>query len=615
MEHADEEGEYEVDEEEEGGDDEEEEEEDEDEEDEENGNEQEGDEQASTEDENDEEDDELEKEELNEEEMEEEENEQGDVACDDDADDASFIDDLVVSSGDVLYPKSKAFFSKQKNPNYMTLLNLRDNGFSFVRYTAQGRKPREYNVMNTKEWNIVKKLIGKPTPGAVWRALHYSASTAEKHSTKKNSRKSFAKGFTTLSDAELSDYESTVAGSAKESDGGTLTPKKVSSKPRTSTKKRLAKTDYSKGQTENNTRKMTASKKNAKKEAEKENSSLTKPAPTKKAVGKKASKGKDATKLAKTSSKEGKGTKTGNNKKTESANAGGYGRTNPSSPGKGKVITLDFDSDDDPLDLDNEEAYAQALAEVKEQSKNENKPLMISVSLPFTCVSNGYAYYYITFPKPGKLFLLKEDWYKTNIKICHKKRKLMAPKLKDDGKWIDTIHTYHLRKIEYGDESLYRKTKSGNTIDLVAFVHAVPLNDAESFRPLLEYRIKYFFDVCKKRKTNATGMNVLKFVRDLSTGDHSGLGRWALNRADGDEAKAAKQITDDMDDYYSSGYSLQLDVPLNRFMVDYDIKQFLTTYIGTTCWDDLSEEDKKKCFRDYPKKSLPEWNTIERERY
>ena len=191
----------------------------------------------------------------------------------------------------------------------------------------------------------------------------------------------------------------------------------------------------------------------------------------------------------------------------------------------------------------------------------------------------------------------------------------MAPKLKDDGKWIDTIHTYHLRKIEYGDESLYRKTKSGNTIDLVAFVHAVPLNDAESFCPLLEYRIKYFFDVCKKRKTNATGMNVLKFVRDLSTGDHSGLGRWALNRADGDKAKAAKQITDDMDDYYSSGYSLQLDVPLNRFMVDYDIKQFLTTYIGTTCWDDLSEEDKKKCFRDYPKKSLPEWNTIERERY
>ena len=56
----------------------------------------------------------MEKEELNEEEMEEEENEQGDVACDDDADDGSFIDDLVVSSGDALHPKSKAFFSKQK---------------------------------------------------------------------------------------------------------------------------------------------------------------------------------------------------------------------------------------------------------------------------------------------------------------------------------------------------------------------------------------------------------------------------------------------------------------------------------------------------------------------
>ena len=110
-------------------------------------------------------------------------------------------------------------------------------------------------------------------------------------------------------------------------------------------------------------------------------------------------------------------------------------------------------------------------------------------------------------------------------------------------------------------------------------------------------------------------MNVLKFIRDLPTGDTGGIGRWALNRANGDVEKAAQLITDDMEDYYGGGHSFQYDVPLNRYMVDYDIKKFLVTYLGTTSWDDLGEEDKKKCFKDYPKRSLPDWDTIERESY
>ena len=110
-------------------------------------------------------------------------------------------------------------------------------------------------------------------------------------------------------------------------------------------------------------------------------------------------------------------------------------------------------------------------------------------------------------------------------------------------------------------------------------------------------------------------MNALKFIRDLPTGDTGGIGRWALNRANGDVEKAAQLITDDMEDYYGGGHSFQYDVPLNRYMVDYDIKKFLVTYLGTTSWDDLGEEDKKKCFKDYPRKSLPDWDTIERESY
>ena len=218
---------------------------------------------------------------------------------------------------------------------------------------------------------------------------------------------------------------------------------------------------------------------------------------------------------------------------------------------------------------------------------------MICVSPAFACVTNGYTYYYITFSKSGKLFILKPEWYRNNIAICHKKRKLTNPNLNDTGTWIETIHQYHMRNKEYGAKIIYRKTKSNKTIYLKSFVHAVPLDDMDSFEELLTYRLKYFFDVYRERKTNATGMNALKFIRDLPTGDASETGMWALNRANGDVEKAAQLITDDMEEYYGGGQSFQYNVPLNRFMVDYDIKKFLISILGTTSSEDLSEEDKK----------------------
>lgn len=50
-------------------------------------------------------------------------------------------------------------------------------------------------------------------------------------------------------------------------------------------------------------------------------------------------------------------------------------------------------------------------------------------------------------------------------------------------------------------------------------------------------------------------------------------------------------------------------------MVDYDIKQFLMTLISAIYWDNSSEDDKRKYFRDYPKKSLPDWDLIEQKSY
>ena len=136
--------------------------------------------------------------------------------------------------------------------------------------------------------------------------------------------------------------------------------------------------------------------------------------------------------------------------------------------------------------------------------------------------------------------------------------------------------------------------------------------------------IKYFFDVTHKWKTNATGKLVLEYCLDLPQGKDGGLGRYCLNKGTTNKGtakeavsmeKAADIMTKELHDHFKDGYTLQYDVPLNKFMVDFDIREFLMNYVGARSWDDLSEEDKRKCYRDYPKKSLPDWDEIEQESY
>ena len=62
-------------------------------------------------------------------------------------------------------------------------------------------------------------------------------------------------------------------------------------------------------------------------------------------------------------------------------------------------------------------------------------------------------------------------------------------------------------------------------------------------------------------------------------------------------------MTNEIDAHLKDVYSLQYDVPLNKFM-DWDIQIFVKTYVGVTSWDDLLEDDKNNCFRDCPRKSL-----------
>ena len=267
---------------------------------------------------------------------------------------------------------------------------------------------------------------------------------------------------------------------------------------------------------------------------------------------------------------------------------------------------------DASLGLDKDNDFVEAVEEARKESRTK-RPLMISVSSAFVNVSTDFEYYVVILPKPGKTFYMKAEHWQNLFSVVHKKRMIMNPN--EDGAWIDTVSFIRVRDQEYGEESKWRKTTNGNTIDLIYFVHGVPIGEEETFGPLLEKRIKYFFDVSYKRKTNITGKAALNYVRNLPSGSTGGLGKFCLNKGGGDADKAATIMTDEIDAHFKDGYELLYDVPLNKFMVDWDIKRFLQNYLRATSWEDLSEDDKKKCFRDYPRKSLPDWGGIAQESF
>ncbi len=76
-----------------------------------------------------------------------------------------------------------------------------------------------------------------------------------------------------------------------------------------------------------------------------------------------------------------------------------------------------------------------------------------------------------------------------------------------------------------------------------------------------------------------------------------------------------EKLTNDINSEFMGGYSMSVQNPLNRFMVDYDILQILKEYVGYTSWSDVPMSERGMCYRTYNSKLfLPEWD-IEEEKY
>ena len=77
-----------------------------------------------------------------------------------------------------------------------------------------------------------------------------------------------------------------------------------------------------------------------------------------------------------------------------------------------------------------------------------------------------------------------------------------------------------------------------------------------------------------------------------------------------DENVIMSAVNAELLDLGKKQHEYHYDQTLDRFMADYYIKKVLTNFLGATSWDSVSEEVKKVCLKDYPRRSLPDWHRI-----
>ena len=74
-------------------------------------------------------------------------------------------------------------------------------------------------------------------------------------------------------------------------------------------------------------------------------------------------------------------------------------------------------------------------------------------------------------------------------------------------------------------------------------------------------------------------------------------------------------MTAELDAHFKGGPAYQHKVALDKFIVDWDIKEFLQNHLGCNSWEDLDKSSKKACFKYHPNRKCPKWHEISRESY
>ena len=216
-----------------------------------------------------------------------------------------------------------------------------------------------------------------------------------------------------------------------------------------------------------------------------------------------------------------------------------------------------------------------------------------------------------------KLWYLKAAFIKGLLDHIQKDRALLKTHPDWEMKWKDTFDEFMIR-VPHMEDRLARNGKN-KTITHISFV--VEMEENANVRVDINDKLNVLKSVFKQRRGSTKNRGAW-YMEYLQAHNHSALrNSLIMSMSDGkDETETANCIAVEFNKYLSGdGLDIEWDITLDKMWTNYYIKQFLKDHVGVDSWEDVSSEDKKKCYLYYDPNStrfiLPDWNNIVKLRY
>ena len=275
------------------------------------------------------------------------------------------------------------------------------------------------------------------------------------------------------------------------------------------------------------------------------------------------------------------------------------------------ISAVNFSDDDGDV-----EAIVNAQAIAMELAQSSSSKVNIYTSSPFYNPKEETTSYVVFHGnaerKRNPFYLYKEDLQKS-MAVKNTKTFILKQAPSGDGKWIPYITNYKVRRNPHDNDSKYKRNDKGYPTEMFGYAVKVKgkLSDDElSTQEMLRFRMFFQEPVRTEKRALVKCKALLASLKDSSS--HR-LYMWLMEQKGKDEEKVAQTMAKEASNWVKDGAIHHKKVSLDRFMVDYDIKQFLIDHLSCGGWDDINESDKRHCFKNYPRKELPDWDTITKE--
>ena len=244
------------------------------------------------------------------------------------------------------------------------------------------------------------------------------------------------------------------------------------------------------------------------------------------------------------------------------------------------------------------------------QPKKQLGRVEVYVSSPFVNELTGIVHWCVVFGSFNDAWMIKANWLGGYVRTV-----MTSLKTFDNSDILHTgsYHEFNIRSLEFGVDSKWKRVKG-------------PKNKVKTVS-----RINFVFS-CKKGERGSAMTRLKKILDTISwsmcTRLHNPVGEAMYSHLEKyepnilkyltvndtiAEESVKKKITDVCDSNFKRGFNIRYHCHLNQFMVDYDILRVLKNDMRYSSWSELSDDDRKICYKNYDTKkiNLPDWNIEE----